>query len=319
VGLKRSVSQHKELGVVIGDKIPWRAVFARHAPWLALVFAIAFALRTLVWFGYKVPFTPVPLQIAGVSLAVFLAFRNSAAYDRWWEGRKLWGGLVNQSRVFARQVTTLMIPPAAETAVAQTLKRELVMRHLAFLLALKDQLRGQKPLEELAPYLSADELKQLENQKNVAAALVHTNGVRLVEAAGRGWLSDVRLDTIDRTLTEFSNLQGGCERLKSTPLPVGYRFFTKRFTRFFVVSLPFGLVENLGSTTIGVSLLVAFVFLVLESVGSIIEDPFVLGPNGLALNAICRTIEINLRQQLGDTELPPPVVAEHRGTVDVFM
>ena len=88
--------------MVLGDKLSWRAVLRLHAFWLSVVFVVAFTARVLIYLGAKLPFTPVPLQIAGVSLAIFLAFRNSASYDRWWDGRKLWGGLVNSSRAFGR-------------------------------------------------------------------------------------------------------------------------------------------------------------------------------------------------------------------------
>ncbi|HLM48694.1 MAG TPA: bestrophin family ion channel, partial [Myxococcaceae bacterium] len=91
--------------MVIGEKLPWGFILRLHAPWLALmalVTAVAWGAREL--FGVRLHFTPAPFQIAGVALAIFLGFRNNSSYDRWWEGRKLWGGIVNQSRSLGRQV-----------------------------------------------------------------------------------------------------------------------------------------------------------------------------------------------------------------------
>lgn len=302
--------------MVIGDKLPWKLVLKLHWPWMLAVFAVAFAARWWIYQGGKVPFTPTPFQIAGVAIAIMLAFRNNSSYDRWWEGRKLWGALVNSSRSWARQVMTFV---QGDGDGPKALQRELVLRHVAFLNALRAQLRGQDPRSELQGLVSDDELAALAAQKNVAAWLVHTNGLGLARAVKAGWLSEQRQMWLDSTLTDIVNSQGGCERLKSTPIPTAYRFFTHRFTRFFILTLPLGLVEQLGVFTIGTVLALAFIFLIIDTMGRILEDPFSLGPNGLALTAICRTIEVNLRQQLGETELPPAVVPEHRGVVDVLM
>jgi ion channel-forming bestrophin family protein len=306
--------------LVIGDKLPWRLIFRLHAPWLAVtaVMTIVAWLITKVA-GLKLPFTPVPFQIAGVALAIFLGFRNNSSYDRWWEGRKLWGGIVNQSRTFARQVVTLLVAPEGERAELEALKRRLVVRHVAWLNALKQQLRGLDVATEVAPFLSLEEQQQLPAQKNVAAWLVHLAGVDLAYAAKRGWLTEFRLEMLDRSLTELISFQGGCERIKSTPIPTAYRVFTHRFTRAYITFLPLGLIEHLEIGAMPVLLALSLAFLVLETLGRLLEDPFTLTPNGLALNAVCRTIEINVRQQLGDTELPPAVTPQLQGNFQVLL
>jgi putative membrane protein len=306
--------------VVIGDRLPWKVIFRLHAPWLLATAGVAAAawVTTRV-FAINLPFTPVPFQIAGVALAIFLGFRNNSAYDRWWEGRKLWGGIVNQSRAFARQVLTLPVATAAEAAELRAAQQRVVYRHVAWLYALKQQLRGADPLEELAAFLPDAEREALKAQKNVGAWLVHENGVEVARWAAKGWLSDHRLELFDRTLTELISLQGGCERIKSTPIPTAYRVFTHRFTRVFIMVLPLGLVEHLSPQNLPILLGLSLAFLVLETLGRILEDPFSLGPNGLALGAICRTIEINVRQQLGETELPEPAKATLFGGVPVLL
>ncbi len=306
--------------MVIGEKLPWRLIFKLHAPWLAVTAVVA----TLAWvithpLGGKLPFSPVPFQIAGVSLAIFLGFRNNSSYDRWWEGRKLWGGIVNGSRSWGRQVLTLLVAPPAERAELAALQKRLVYRHLAWTQAVKQQLRGLDVLEAVRPYLAEGDLAVLATQKNAAAWLVHEAGRDLAEAARRGWLTEFRLEMLDRQLSELIGLQGGCERIKSTPIPTAYRVFTHRFTRVYITFLPLGLVESIDALSVPLLLGLSLAFLVLETLGRILEDPFTLTPNALALNAICRNIEINLRQQLGETELPAPIATELVGNVPVLL
>ena len=306
--------------MVIGEKLPWGFILRLHAPWLALmalVTAGAWAARELL--GVRLHFTPAPFQIAGVALAIFLGFRNNSSYDRWWEGRKLWGGIVNQSRSLGRQVMTLLHATGLEAPEMAALRREVLYRHIAWLYALKQQLRGQDPLAELAPLLSAQELESLGKQKNIAAWLLHRNGHALAEAARRSWLSDNRLEMLDRTLSELISLQGGCERIKSTPIPTAYRVFTHLFTRVYIAALPLGLMETVEFAPLLVLLGLGLAFLVLETLGRLLEDPFTLGPNALALGAICRTIEINLRQQLEETELPPAATPQVNGGMQVLL
>lgn len=306
--------------MVIGDKLPWRVIFRRHAPWLlgtALVAVLGFVIKRV--FEVKLPVTPVPFQIAGVALAIFLGFRNNSAYDRWWEGRKLWGGVVNQSRTLARQILTLLVAPEAERAELTALQKRMLYRHLAWLQAIKQQLRSLDVFEAIAPYLSEHERAAAPAQKNVAAWLMHLQGVDLAEASRRGWVTEFRLEMVDRSLTELLNMQGGCERIKSTPIPTAYRVFTHRFTRVYILMLPIGLMEQVELSALPVLLGLSLAFLVLETLGGILEDPFTMGPNALALNAICRNIEINVRQQLGETALPEPVATEQYANVPVLL
>ena len=306
--------------MVIGDKLPWRFILRLHAPWLALTAAVAVAaFLTRKLLEVKLPVTPVPFQIAGVALAIFLGFRNNSAYDRWWEGRKLWGGIVNQSRTLARHLLTLLVAPDADRTAVTELQKRVLYRHFAWLNALKQQLRGLDVHEVIAPFLSAEEKEAAKAQKNIPAWLLHLQGKDVTEAARRGWLTDFRLDMIDRGLTELINLQGGCERIKSTPIPTAYRVFTHLFTRVYVTILPLGLLEQVELSALPVLLGLSLAFLVLETLGRIMEDPFTLAPNALALNAICRNIEINLRQQLGETELPQPIAPEQFGNVPVLL
>lgn len=301
--------------MVIGTRLPWWNILVMHAPWLVSVGSVAIAVSLVAKkYEWKPPGAPLPYSVAGFALAIFLAFRNSASYDRWWEGRKLWGGIVNASRAFARQVTTFV-----RGDDAASVHEDVVYRHMAWLNALRAQLRGQDPLAEVKPFLDATEVEGLAVQKNVAAALLQANGARIADARAKGLItSDELLAAIDRSLVELVNMQGGCERIKGTPVPLAYSFFTRAFVRAYCIALPFGLVDQLGLATVVVVLSLTFVLLVLETIGRILEDPFTTAPNCLPLSAICRNIEINVRQQLGERDLPEPIKPEKRGIVAVL-
>lgn len=278
---------------------------------LELCIALAASIAVVVLhtvYGISLAVIPTTtITILGGALSIFIAFRNSAAYDRYWEGRKLWGALINHSRTLARQVLTLVTPPAPDAGGddVKTVQRRIVYTHLAFVNALRAALRDQPVLDEVKPFLDEETLARLKNEQNVANALVSMEAEQVRALFTRGWLSDLRWTSLDATLTEFTNIQGGCERIKNTPLPRAYTYFTRYIVEAYCIVLPFGLVEHLGWRTPLLAMLVSFTFLVLERIGRLLEQPFGMRHNDLPLAAMCRTIENNLRQRLGETELPP--------------
>jgi len=294
--------------MVVGERIPWLPVIRLHAVNLVVVLLIATTVALAHrYLEFRPAISPLPFSVVGVALSIFLAFRNNASYDRYWEGRKLWGGIVNSSRSFGRQVTSLLAAPAADEPALAALRVRLVHRQIAWAHALRAALRGEVVDDELTALLSAPDLQTSKAVANQPVALMQLQARELADAAARGWLTDMRLVTLDHTMTDLTALQGGCERIKKTPIPLAYRFFTHTFVRVFCVFLPFALVDQLGLATVAASLAVTFVFLVLDRIGAIIEDPFTTGINALPLVAICRTIEIDLRTQLGETDLPAPI------------
>lgn len=253
--------------------------------------------------------TPLPFTLIGLALGIFLGFRNNASYDRWWEGRKLWGSLVNTSRSFARQVLTLVGPkqvPATDEAAVAALRRELVLRTVAFTHALRLSLRDTDDLSELAPFLPVDELERLRHERNRPYAITQGTAERLRGAWARGWVHDLHLPVLEASLTSFTDIQGACERIKTTPIPFSYTTLIHRITAVYCYALPFGVVDSVGIYTPLVSVLVSYAFFGLDVVGDEIEMPFGTDPNDLPLGAISRTIEVNLRQRLGDEPLPGP-------------
>ena len=257
------------------------------------------------------------VTVLGAALSILLVFRTNSAYARWWEARTLWGALVNSSRSLARQAVSFPEQSAdgpsatSGTTSGQTFARTLVYRQIAFAHAMRCALRRQNVLAEIQPFLDQPTISVLEKQVNIPAALLQMMGDEVAAAANTGMLTDLRFQRIDSTLTDLTNILGGCERIKNTPLPRQYDFYPELFIKFYCIVLPIIIVDDVKLFTPVVTLLVSFVFLVLNRIGKNLEDPFENRPYDVQLTALSRTIEINLRQALGETELPPAVQPVH--------
>lgn len=271
-------------------------------------------------------FSVTEIGFFGTAVVILLGFRNNEAYRRYWEARTAWGDLTNASRYFASEVMGYIQPPrdkeraAQDSAVqdsavqdatvqeAEGIHSELIYRHLAFLNALRLQLRKEETWEELKPFLADSEFQALGKAANKATLLNHRQALRLKELYRSGWIKQpTYIFGLMETVKEFFAAQGRCERIKNTPLPRQYAFFTKSFVWIFVLLLPFALIQHLGWTAIPIYVVLAAVFTVTERIGSRTEDPFELKMEDIAMSSICRNIEIDLRQQLGEASVPAPL------------
>lgn len=278
-----------------------------------LYFLLVALAAAAVYWVFEVKSVAIPVTTVGplgAALAIFLAFRNSSAYDRWWEARKLWGRLVNESRNFARQITTFACR-TEDTAEGEleAYHKEMIYRHIAYVHGLRLHLRGQTEgcSGTLAPFVPEGELEKYEASKNLPGAIAQRQGERLRDAYLRGWIDDFRHMQLDETMSKLLDIQGGCERIKNTPLPRQYDYFPQVFLYVYAFFLPFGLVEYFGWFTAVISVPISFVFLVLQAAGRVNEDPFENRWTDTPMSTLSRMIEINLRETLGETELPEPV------------
>ena len=257
-------------------------------------------------------FPDTEISVFGIAVAILLGFRNNEAYNRFWEARTAWGDLTNASRNFVSQVMGYVQPPreqeqASKDAIAAILS-ELIYRHLAFLSALRLQLRQEKTWEELKPFLSELEFQELSNAVNKATFLNHRQSLRLRELYLSGWIEQqAYVFGLMESIKVFFAAQGRCERIKTTPLPRQYGFFTKSFVWVFVLLLPFGLVQHLGWGAFPIYIVLATIFTITERIGSRTEDPFERKLEDVPMSSICRNIEIDLRQQLGESSVPAPL------------
>jgi ion channel-forming bestrophin family protein len=251
--------------------------------------------------------TITPFQLVGIALSIFLGFRNSSCYERWWEGRKLWGRLVNTSRSYSRQVLTLVRGDGPEVA---ELQRELVDRMVAYVHALRLHLREQDSWDEVTPFLPEGERDALREQRNEPYWILHRMGEQHRTAMDRGWIDRFHLPVLEASLTDLMDIQGGCERIKNTPVPLSYTELTHRIVAIYVLFLPFGVINTAGPLTPIVVIMVAFCFLGLDAVGSQIENPFEEDANDLPLAQLSRMIENDLRQRMGQADLRPDIRPE---------
>ncbi|HSC87418.1 MAG TPA: bestrophin family ion channel [Polyangiaceae bacterium] len=293
-------------------------VYERRPTWLGLVFSVrgtelegirfrlTFVFLISIVFTYfqevghvRSPLTIPALSLMGMAIGIFLGFRNNTSYDRFWEGRRLWGGLVNTSRTLTRHLLTLTAPHGDSARV-----RACVHRIPAFVHALRAQLRDQPLPSELDSLLEPNERALVAASRNPANAILLQLQRELAGLANAGELTELRLVEITTTLATLTDLQGGCERIKNTPMPHSYSTLIHRIVGIYVMILPFGLVQTLHLLTPFVVLIVAYTFLGLDSVGSEIEDPFGEDPNDLPLGSLSRMIEINVREMAGEVDLP---------------
>jgi putative membrane protein len=265
--------------------------------------AVVVAYKVLHWDWVALPH--IPLTLFGSAIGIIVAFRNQSSYARWWEARTLWGGVITNSRSWARQVTTVMMPlnetEAGELKVAQ---RRLVYHQIAYAYALRQQLRGLPPWEELKPLLAEQELSELRDERNIPLAIQQRMGALLRECQVRGWIDMAHWKALDSSLDDLLDAQGGTERIKNTPMPKQYDYFPQLFVQMYCMILPLGLVQTMGWYTPLGSTLVGFIFLALDKIGRDLDDPFENTIYDVPLTAITTTIEINLRQMLGETALP---------------
>lgn len=284
---------------------------ARLLIFLAIATIAYLQLKTHEWYGWTMVMLPVvPVTIMGGALAIFLGFRNNSAYDRWWEARKIWGGIVNYSRSFSMMVLAFgqgrHSLDGIDEATANAWKREMIMRHVGWLHALSMHLRKRYKWEKLDDYLSAEDIEEVMRDSNKPTQIMNIQGRRLQDAYNIGLIDDFRHMKVTDTLVEFYNLQGMAERIKNTVFPYYYNYYTRLFLWVFLICLPFALVEQMDWQVIPMSVAISFVFSILEKSGLITESPFENAAADTPIDTITRAIEIDLMEMLGNENIPEP-------------
>jgi len=287
------------------------SVLPRILPTLLINIAVA----TLVTWSHgdlwdlKITLTTIPFTLIGLPIAIFLGFRNNSAYDRFWEGRKLWGELVLRCRNLARQATSLIDDPQPALASngLQDTRVRMIYRAIAFVHALRDHLRDQPGSPHLAKLLLPDEYDHMVRAHNKPDCLMSYMGADLQRCLKDGRIEACLAANIDNTLSSLTAAAASCERIKNTPVPYSYTLLLHRTAHIYCFLLPFGLVDSIGFMTPFVVAIVAYTFFGLDALGDELEEPFGTEPNDLPLDAICRAIDIDLRTALRDEHVPPPL------------
>lgn len=239
-----------------------------------------------------------PFSLIGLVLSIFLGFRNNACYDRWWEARKQWGHLIAQARAMGREFPALLPGEAGERAVR---------RVIGFCACLSARLRGRDELAAAVPWIPAAEAARVAAARNKPQAVVRLLTEEIITAHRAGAFGEVTLRLLEDRIEEMNAVQAACERIRSTPTPFAYSLLLHRTSWIFCLLSPFGLWETCGIMTPLFSLVLAYAFFGLDALGDELEEPFGTLPNDLPLDAMVRTIEIDLLDAVGEAHLPEPV------------
>ncbi len=249
--------------------------------------------------------TQTPFMLIGLPLGIFLGFRNTAAYDRFWEGRKLWGGLVNVSRTLGRQIMTV---PTETVTLAS---RQEASRHVAaFAHALRTRLRDQQhdDTERLLDGDSKPALTQwLASGSSAPLFLLDGLARRFAQWRTQGQLSDVAWVPLEQSLITMTDILGACERIKNTPIPYSYTVLMHRIVALYCVLLPLGIAGAVKEMTPVVVFFVSYALFGLDAIGEEIEQPFGHDPNDLPLSRLCKVIETDLTNISGQTAMTDSV------------
>jgi putative membrane protein len=232
-----------------------------------------------------------PFTLLGLSLSIFMSFRNNACYDRWWEGRKQLGQMIIDVRSLIRETQVLADP----------VERAGLLRGLCgFAHGLIARLRHEDEARAINPWMAVDA-----GHPNLPDKLLQTVGAQFSRLAERGVISEWRYTQWETRLVSLSQVQASCERIKTTPLPFPYTLLLHRTIYLFCILLPFAMAEPLGWLTPVFTAIVSYTFFGLDEIGDDLEDPFGFDENDLPCDAIVRTLEREILAALGATDLPP--------------
>lgn len=253
-----------------------------------------------LWFQAHFAFPALLPSVLGTALAFFIAFNSNQAYGRWWEGRMVWGGLVNESRTWARQCLHLIGPEVSTAEV-----NRLVRRQLGFVLALKAHLRGERDDAALL-YLPEAERAVVAASGHHANTILNLQQREVGDLCEAGRLCVHRLQRLDDTLSKLCTEMGRAERIKNTVYPPTYFYYAKLFTHLLVASTTILIGEAIGPWAIAFGFVVGYVFLTVHEMGKGLVNPFERSPMALPIDQIARSIEITLLEMLGEEHRPAP-------------
>ncbi len=278
-----------------------------------------------------------PISVLGITVAFYLGFKNNSSYDRTWEARKIWGGIVNNSRTFGAGVCAFV-----QGDNSDDIKRQLIYRHVAWLTALRYQLRLSREWEHTedrltaryAPTICEDYLSKLDtdlqgllpeaewqgykSKANMATQILLTQTQSLQNLREQGYFEDFRHMELFRLIGTFYDDQGRSERIKNFPFPRQYASTALWQTLIFCILIPWGMLSVFGDMpglrpwlTVPLSALLIWVFMLMEKIGDYSENPFEGSYNDVPISSISRAIEIDLREMINDANIPAPLKSEN--------
>ncbi|QJX47690.1 hypothetical protein HMJ29_12360 [Hymenobacter taeanensis] len=296
--------------MLLDTRLPIRYIFRDILPDIIRVLLISVLFQVLKqFFAQDIPLIPLQLPtVLGGSISLLLAFKISQSYDRWWEARKVWGAITNDSRTLVLQIRTFVsdaasLPPALSIQV-------MAYRQIAWCYSLGQSLRGQDPMHLLEQFLSMHELTYIQHHANKPLALLDLHAHQIKELFREDALNSFQQVQLDATLVRLCDAMGRAERINGTVFPTSYRLLIYLFIYLFLITLSLGLVETIGRWEVPLLLGIATTYFLLERTARYLQDPFTNRPTDTPVTTIARNIEINLKQLLGETHVPAPLAAE---------
>lgn len=335
-------------GIGLSKLLKWTGF---HIIWLVVLMT---GIASLYRFGIITVNIPwLPVSVIGTAVAFYVGFKNNQAYDRMWEARKIWGGIVNDSRSWGMMVdgfiNNLFTKENVSEEDIKAIKKRLIYRHIAWLYTHRSQLLVATPWEhisqgghtartakyyqqnfgigllddeitrtELKLFLPEGEHDRLINHVNTATQIINEQSRDLTQLREVGLIEDFRHMELANLLKSFYTLQGKNERIKKFPLPRQYANMSRYFVGIFILFLPFSMIPELMKIgdyglwlSVPVAVLIGWIYVMMEIVGDYTENPFQGMANDIPMMSLCRVIEIDLREMLGETDLPPSVEAKN--------
>ncbi len=289
--------------MLLDKKIPLIYIFKKVQKDLLIVTIISIGIYFLhSTIENSLPSLPINIPIfLGTAISLLLSFQLNQSYDRWWEARKVWGSIVNDSRSLVIQLNAFIKPDNTQ------LIKKMTYRQIAWVYCFGQSLRKQDPLKDLSKYLSEIELENLKSHDNKPLAILNSHSKDLLSLKNRGDLDLFYHVQLDNTLVRLCDAMGKAERIKNTVFPTTYRLFLHFSIYIFIILLSISLSEIDGIFEIPLLIIISLPFLLLEKTAKHMQDPFSNLPTDTSVTAIARVIEINLKQLINDTDIPSPL------------
>lgn len=294
--------------MLLERRLPFDYISA--SAWKDFLVVVGISVAGALLVEYERPYLPeLPVTIAaflGTAISLILSFKLNQTYDRWWEARKVWGAIVNDSRTLVRQLLSFTAVAADDDAKVAALTRRMALRQVAWCYCLGQSLRGQDWRVHTVDHIGDDDIAELERHSNRPVALLQLHARSLAELAASGAVTDYQRIAIDATLTRLTDSMGMAERIRNTVFPRTYRMFLKAFIYVFITVLSISLGEVEGYWEIVVTTIISTPFLLLERTSTQMQDPFSNLPTDTPVTSIARAVEINILQLLGERNVPAP-------------
>jgi putative membrane protein len=291
--------------MLLKKNIPIRYIFGKIKYEVLFVTIYGVAIE-VVYQNFHITNISIPMTVPtvlGTIISLLLAFRSNQAYDRWWEARIIWGAIVNDSRTLARQIIHLMDEPYESESI-DGFKHRMIKRQIAWCYALGKALRKDDPMPLIRKFVTDEEYEFVKDYDNKHVGLLQLHARDLKNALKQGWVNPYQQIEIDGTLTRLCDSMGKCERIKNTVFPSTYSLYIHLALHFFILLLPFGLVQLFGFLMVPVLIVITACFFLIEKMAIHLQDPFENKPTDTPVLSISRNIERDLKQMMRDDQVP---------------